>query len=103
MRPGQTLKIGWFICVDPSCRSPGPMTVDLIEPPEKGRILVEQGPEYTSSPPGNPRSACNERKNSATRPIYGAPPGPADDDRFTIEIVDCLGDARRVDDHVALH
>ncbi len=103
VRPGTTLKIGWFISVDPTCRSLGPMTVNLIEPPEKGRILVEQGPEFSSFPPGNPRSACNKRKTSATRLIYSAPPGPADDDRFTIEIVDSLGDARRVNYHVALH
>ncbi|MFH6782102.1 MULTISPECIES: hypothetical protein [Methylobacterium] len=103
VKPGQAQKIGWFVSVDPTCRSVGAWTVNLIEPPGKGRITVEQGSEYPEFPPTNPRSACNKRKVPATRLIYAAPPGAGDDDQFTIEIVDPLGNAKQVRYHVGLH
>lgn len=102
VRPGQTQKFGWFLSVDPTCRSIGPWTVNLIDPPGKGRVMVEQGSEYPSFPSMNPRSACNKRKVPATRLIYSAPPGAGDDDQFTIEIVDPLGNAKQVRYHVGL-
>jgi hypothetical protein len=54
-------------CLDPiGCRS------------VQREILVEQGPEFSSFPPGNPRSACNKRKTSATRLIYSPASGMSD-------------------------
>lgn len=103
VRPGQTQKIAWFLALDPTCRSMGPMTINLIEPPAKGRIMIEEGLEYPAFATGNPRSACNKRKVTASRLIYSAPPGVADDDQFAVEIVGPLGSARRVRYHVELH
>ncbi|TNC09251.1 hypothetical protein FF100_27190 [Methylobacterium terricola] len=103
IKPGQSQKFGWFLSVDPTCRPIGPWTVNLIEPSGKGQVIVEQGPGYPSFPPMNPRSACNKHTISATRLIYSAPPGPADDDQFVIEIVDPLGNAKQVRYHVGLH
>ncbi|GJD65337.1 hypothetical protein [Methylobacterium frigidaeris] len=103
VKPGQTQKIGWFVALDPTCRSMGAMTVNLIEPPGKGQIMIDQGSEYPGFHPANPRSACNKRKVPATRLIYSAPPGAADDDRFAVELVGPLGDVQRVRYHVELH
>ncbi len=101
--PGQTRKIAWFVSLDPTCRSLGPWTVNLIESPGKEQIMIEQGSEYPGFSPANPRSACNKRKVPATRILYSAPPGGPDDDQFIIEIVDPLGNAQRLRYHVGLH
>ncbi|AWN46094.1 hypothetical protein DK419_07040 [Methylobacterium terrae] len=103
VKPGQTQKIGWFVSLDPTCRSVGPWAVNMIEPPGKGQVMVEQGSEYPGFSPNNPRSACNKRKVPATRILYSAPPGGPDDDQFIIEIVDPLGNAQRLRYHVGLH
>ncbi len=92
---GRTQKIGFVVALDPACRSLGPVSVNLLDPPHAGQIQLAQGREYQDFSAFNTRARCNTQKVPATQILYTAPPGYAGEDDFTIEIVDQLGGMQR--------
>jgi len=92
---GSRLIVGSFSSLDPTCRSLGPFTVSLIDPPQDGHVQIGQGEDFPNFSMSNVRARCNTRKRPATLVFYTATPGYTGPDEFSIELVDPRGNVGR--------
>ncbi len=90
---GHTVRVIGFFEVDPTCRSAGRTTINLLTPPRGGRLAMEDGTVFPKFPASNVRATCNRRRVPATNIYYTASPDFVGDDSFTVETVSPSGRA----------
>lgn len=77
----------WFnTALEPDCtvHEPG-ATLAILQPPAHGSATVSDEPYFASFPPGNPRSACNNRKVPGHQAFYTAAAGYTGRDRMVLQ------------------
>lgn len=70
--PGQKVRIWYALSIERDCSTAGAMVTQILEVPEHGLAVVENGKEFPNFPAGNPRSACNTRRVPASEVYYTA-------------------------------
>jgi hypothetical protein len=88
---GGSVRVDHFGSLDPTCRSIGPVAVNVTKPPRFGQVLTQIGPEYPDYPTANSRSRCNTRKRPSTRVFYHSVPGYFGTDDFAVEVISPTG------------
>jgi hypothetical protein len=82
--------------LDPDCTEHPGATLTALQQPEHGvlRVVHEQG--YTTYPPANPRSVCNNRKTPMNRAYYVANPGYKGHDKVILQGSSSEGRVREI-------
>jgi hypothetical protein len=92
---GQKLRVEFLYAIEPDCSSMGKTNVRNLEPPQHGRLTVENGQGFTSFAKDNQRYDCNMRKSEGTFVFYRPAPGFAGRDSITLDIIFPTGQAFR--------
>jgi hypothetical protein len=72
--------------INPDCSAQAAgATLTIVRPPEHGVARISDDPFYFAFPPGNPRSACNDRKVPGHQAFYAANPAFAGHDRVVLQ------------------
>lgn len=99
---GTRLIMGSFSSFDPACRSPGRLTVGLIDPPGDGNAQTGPGEDLSSFSLFGVRARRNTRKRPAILVFHAAMPSYTGPNGFWIERVDPRGNVGRTGDHVTV-
>ena len=91
-----------YIIVNAACKTMGQADIGLAERPRHGRVTVEQGIDYPSFSPANPRSVCNKQKFPSQRIVDTSEPGFAGEDEFVVEAIGPFGIPQRGRFHVTV-
>src|SRR5262252_2233470 len=67
---GQNLRLEFLYWIQPDCSSAGITNVRIVEAPQHGTLMVEQGQGFSSFPRDNQRYDCNTRKSDGTLVFY---------------------------------
>jgi hypothetical protein len=67
---GQTLKLDHFANLNPDCSSAGDIAVRVLQDPANGKIAIKQAADFSTYPPFNPRSHCNDRRTPGVSVFY---------------------------------
>lgn len=84
---GQKLRVEFLYAIEPDCSSMGVTSVRILEPPQHGKLTVENGQGFTSFVKENQRYGCNVQKSPGTFVFYEPTPGFAGKDSMTLDIV----------------
>ncbi|HKR89980.1 MAG TPA: hypothetical protein VJS38_17570 [Phenylobacterium sp.] len=83
--------------IDPDCTEHAPgATLRIVEAPAHGTARISDDPLYLAFPPGNPRSACNDRKIPGHEAFYSAAAGYTGHDKVVLEGSSPGGRVRRI-------
>lgn len=93
---GHSVSLMTTSSLDQACHSLGPVTVNVLEQPHGGTLLVEQTRAYPSFSALNTHSRCNTIKVPATRVIYQSSGDFLGLDFTTVELIFPEGGVRRV-------
>ena len=94
-RSGELFSVGVTFGLFHDCRSSGATQVNVILSPQHGEVLTGPGRTYPTFPLNSPYAACNKHKVAGTNVYYRSTPGYVGFDRFVVEDVHALGNARR--------
>lgn len=89
--PGGRVTLSTIGSFDQVCHSQGRMTINVIEQPQGGSILVDNVRGYPNFAAFNTRSRCNTLKLPQTRVQYQSAPGYTGTDETVIEFIGPLG------------
>jgi hypothetical protein len=92
---GQKLRLEFLYAIEPDCSSMGVTSVRIIEPPQHGRLTVENGQGFTGFARDNQRYGCNTRKSDGTLVFYEPESGFAGGDSMTLEVIFPTGQSSR--------
>jgi hypothetical protein len=84
---GQKLLLTFLATINPDCSSIGQSTVRITEPPEHGKLTIENGQGFTSFPKDNQRYDCNTRKSDGVLVFYEPGSGYTGTDSITVYII----------------
>lgn len=93
---GHSVSLMTTSSLDQTCHSLGPVTVNVLEQPRGGYLLVEQTRAYPAFNALNTHSRCNTIKVPATRVIYQSSGNFLGLDFATVELIFPEGGVRRV-------
>jgi hypothetical protein len=83
---GDTQIVLWAnTAINPDCTPVPGVTLSILKAPEHGKATVSDDPAYLAYPPGNPRSACNNRKIPGHRALYQADAGYSGRDHVVLQ------------------
>jgi transglutaminase-like putative cysteine protease len=92
---GQRLRVEFLYALEPDCSSMGVTSVRILEPPQHGKLTVENGQGFTGFAKDNQRHDCNMRKSDGTLVFYAPEPGFAGHDSITLDIIFPTGQSSR--------
>jgi transglutaminase-like putative cysteine protease len=92
---GQKVRLEFLYSLDPDCSSIGATIVRILEPPQRGRLIVENGQGFTNFAKDNQRYDCNTRKADGTYVFYQPEDGYEGKDSFTLDIIFPTGTASK--------
>jgi hypothetical protein len=92
---GQRLRVEFLYALEPDCSSMGVTSVRILEPPQHGKLTVENGQGFTGFAKENQRYDCNMRKSDGTLVFYDPEPGFAGNDTITLDIIFPTGQSSR--------
>ena len=95
VRSGALAPMGFHYYLDASCRSPGPVTINLVVPPRYGEISEGQRVAHPSYRSGDSLAACNRIRVRGLEVYYRSKPGYTGPDSYVVERVFPNGDAQR--------
>jgi hypothetical protein len=84
---GQKIRLEFLFTIDPDCSSVGQTVVRILEPPQHGKLTVENGQGFPFFAKDNPRSDCNTRKSEGTYVFYEAEAGYEGNESTTLDII----------------
>jgi hypothetical protein len=84
---GQKLRVEFLYAIEPGCSSMGVTRVQILEPPQHGKLTVENGQAFTSFAKENQRYGCDMQKSPGTFVFYEPAPGFAGKDSITLGII----------------
>jgi hypothetical protein len=84
---GQKLRLEFLYWLDPDCSSVGATVVRILEPPQHGKLTIENGQGFTSFAKENQRYDCNMRKSDGTRVFYQPEEEYEGKDFITLDII----------------
>ncbi len=95
VRSGALAPMGFHSYLEHGCRSPGPVAINLVVPPQNG--TVSEGPRsaFPSYRAWSPLAACDRMKVSGLQVYYRSAPGYTGPDSYVVERVFPNGDAQR--------
>jgi hypothetical protein len=83
----QKLRLEFWYSINPDCSSIGQSTVRITEPPEHGKLTIENGQGFTNFPKENQRYDCNTRKSDGVLIFYEPSSGYTGTDSTTLYII----------------
>jgi hypothetical protein len=92
---GEKLRVEFLYAIEPDCSSMGATSVRVLEPPQHGRLIVENGQGFTSFEKDNQRYGCNTRRSDGTFVFYQPEAGYAGADAVTLDIIFPTGQASK--------
>ena len=91
----QRLRVEFLYALEPDCSSMGVTSVRILEPPQHGKLTIENGRAFTGFAKENQRYDCNMRKSGGTLVFYDPEPGFAGNDTITLDIIFPTGQSSR--------
>ena len=88
---GDTIKMDFFVSLNPDCSPTGPQTVRVTQNPSNGHLKVSKAEDFITFPATNVRSACNTRRVPGMRIEYTPQPGYSGSDYMAIEVITANG------------
>lgn len=95
VRSGALAPMGFHYYLEDGCRSPGPVVINLVTPPQNGDISEGPRSAHPSYGAGSHLAACNRTKVRGTEVYYRSAPGYTGPDSYVVERVFPNGDAQR--------
>lgn len=92
---GERLRVEFLYAVEPDCSSMGVTSVRVLEPPQHGKLTVENGQGFTGFAKENQRYDCNMRKSDGTLVFYEPELGFTGNDAITLDIIFPTGQSAR--------
>ena len=92
---GTLTPIGFHYYLEEGCRSPGPVQINVVTPPQNGKISEGPRSAHPSYPATSHLAACNRVKVSGTEIYYRSAPGYLGSDSYVVERVFPNGDAQQ--------
>ncbi len=83
----QKVRIAFFYDINPDCSSTGFAAIRITEPPQHGKITIENGNGFTSFPENNIRFACNKQRSDGVVVIYQPAPGYTGTDILNLDAI----------------
>ena len=88
---GDTIKMDFFVSLNPDCSPTGPQTVRVTQSPNYGRLAVSKAEDFITFPATNVRSACNTKRVPGMRIEYTPQAGYSGLDYMAIEVITANG------------
>ncbi len=92
---GTLTPIGFHYYLEEGCRSPGPVQINVVTPPQNGEVSEGPRSAHPSYPATSHLAACNRVKIRGTEIYYRSAPGYHGSDSYVVERVFPNGDAQR--------
>lgn len=92
---GAVAPMGFHYYLEDGCRSPGPVVINLVTPPQNGEITEGPRSAHPSYGAGSRLAACDKIKVRGIEIYYRSAPGYTGPDSYVVERVFPNGDAQR--------
>ncbi|MGI3903850.1 MAG: hypothetical protein ACRYGP_18155 [Janthinobacterium lividum] len=92
---GTLTPIGFHYYLEEGCRSPGPVQINVVTPPQNGEVSEGPRSAHPSYPATSHLAACNRVKIRGTEIYYRSAPGYQGSDSYVVERIFPNGDAQR--------
>jgi hypothetical protein len=92
---GQKLRVEFLYSIQPDCSSSGETNVRIVEAPQHGTLMVENGQGFTNFPKDNQRYDCNTRKSDGTLVFYEPESGFSGKDSITVDVIFPFGQSSK--------
>ena len=88
---GGTLRVNFYLAINPDCSLVDYPTVRLVTAPANGTVSVKKGKAFPFFPAANPRSACNRTRVPAILLDYRPSRGFVGSDTFEVNAIFPVG------------
>ena len=103
VRSGALARIAFhYDPVSHACRSLGPVTINLVAPPQHGALSTARGSARPQFGPSSAYAACDRLRVPGLQIYYRSEPGYTGPDSWVVERVTPTGEARQFRIHVSV-